>query len=344
MAMEEQNISSTVENNSGSSGFDTKEYIQHHLRYLQVDWTTGVIQNSKNVHNINDYNLCLKSNSEAECLKTMKATDCYFSDLGQSKCVPVIEQGVKEKLVDMNIINLDSSFISFGLGFFILACFFIATKLSMKKGVPGKFLCTIEMIINFVNSSVESIFSVKNKLIAPLSLTVFIWVFFMNLLDLLPVDLIPNISKSLGIPFVRVVPSADVNITMALSVSIFILIIIYSIVYKGVSGFVKDYTLHPFNSYFFTPINIILEGVSLLSKPVSLGLRLFGNMYAGEMVFILLTCLFAATIGFIPIGGFFGGIADIVWALFHILIIFLQAFIFMILTIVYLAMASSQED
>src|SRR5574344_254193 len=125
MAMEEQNISSTVENNSGSSGFDTKEYIQHHLRYLQVDWTTGVIQNSKNVHNINDYNLCLKSNSEAECLKTMKATDCYFSDLGQSKCVPVIEQGVKEKLVDMNIINLDSSFISFGLGFFILACFFV---------------------------------------------------------------------------------------------------------------------------------------------------------------------------------------------------------------------------
>lgn len=345
MAMEEQNNSPDVKRDV----FDAKEYIQHHLQFLQVDWTTGVVKKSKNVHDIGKYHECLKNKNEGECLKEVNATDCYISDLGQSKCIALVEHSAKEPLLDMHVVNLDSSLISFTLGFLFIFFFGLAVKFSKKKGVPGKFLCVVEMVINFVDNTVESIFNVKNRLIAPLSLTVFMWVFFMNLLDLIPVDLIPTLFTNNGIPFVRLVPSADVNITMAMSVSIFVLIIIYSLAFKGLKGSIKDYTLHPFNSYFFLPINLLLEGVSLLSKPISLGLRLFGNMYAGEMVFILLTLLFTlpATSDFSFMGnvfGFLGMIADVIWALFHILIIFLQAFIFMVLTIVYLAMASSKEE
>ncbi len=192
------------------------------------------------------------------------------------------------------------------------------------------------------------------------------WVFSMNLLDLVPVDLIPEIVKELGIPYARIVPSADVNVTMALSCSIFVLIILYTLRYKGIVGFIKDYTMHPFNSVFLIPVNLLLEGVSLLSKPLSLGLRLFGNMYAGEMIFILIVLLGGASFSLAPDGalasmlpesifnatdsvlGFIPKILsivlDIVWAIFHILIIFLQAFIFMVLTIVYLSMASTQEE
>src|SRR5690606_8958548 len=174
----------------------------------------------------------------------------------------------------------------------------------------------------------------KSKLIAPLALTVFIWVFLMNLMDLIPVDYLPYTAQVLGIPYLRVVPSADVNITMSMALGVFALIIIYSIKMKGVSGFVKELTLNPFNHWALIPVNLALELVTLLSKPISLGLRLFGNMYAGELVFILIA-------GLLP--WWSQWLLSVPWALFHILVITLQAFIFMVLTIVYLSMASEDH-
>lgn len=329
-----------------TSGFNSSEYIQHHMHFLQADLTTGEVKNSKSVDSAAQYYACIEEQHlpEAQCLSNLNAKPCMVSDLGRGTCVPVVEAGTKEPIWDANVINIDSTFISIFLGFLFILFFGLAVRFAKKDGVPGKFVTCIQMIIEFVNNSVESIFSVKNKLIAPLSLTVFAWVFLMNLMDLIPVDLIPQICKAIGIPFVRVVPSADVNITIALSCSIFVLIFIYTFKYKGIKGFIKDYTLHPFNSIFLMPVNLVLEGVSLLSKPISLGLRLFGNMYAGEMIFILITILFSVMWDKLPVGAALGGVVDLVWALFHILIIFLQAFIFMVLTIVYLSMASTQEE
>lgn len=198
-----------------------------------------------------------------------------------------------------------------------------------------KFQTFIEMIIGFVHGSVKDMYHGKSKVIAPLALTVFVWVFLMNLMDLLPIDLIPYIGEHIfGLPALRVVPSADVNITLSMALGVFILIIFYSIKMKGVGGFVKELTMQPFNHWAFIPVNLILEGVSLLSKPVSLGLRLFGNMYAGELIFILIA-------GLLP--WWSQWILNVPWAIFHILIITLQAFIFMVLTIVYLSMASEEH-
>lgn len=351
---------SQVEQNSStesSAGYNSKEYITHHLKFLQVDLSTGIVLNSKKVESVYEYNECLcgdglankcvtKPGLEEQCLEKLHASDCKFSDLGSGKCVPVMEQNTKEPIFAPNVINLDSSLISTGLGFVFLALFWAAIRVSVrsKNQVPNKFLTVIELVVTFVNDTVESMFQVKNKLIAPLSLTVFMWVFLMNLMDLIPVDLIPQLCSYVGIPYVRLVPSADVNITLAMSCSIFLLIIIYGIRYKGIKGFIKDYTRHPFNSVYMMPVNICLEVVSLLSKPLSLGLRLFGNMYAGEIIFILITVLLSAKFCSLNLGWIPGILVDIVWAVFHILIITLQAFIFMVLTIVYLSMASAKED
>lgn len=155
----------------------------------------------------------------------------------------------------------------------------------------------------------------------------------MNFMDLIPVDFIPHAAQLMGVPYLRVVPSADVNITMSMALGVFFLILYYSIKVKGISGFVKELTLQPFNHPAAIPVNFILETVTLISKPVSLGLRLFGNMYAGELIFILIA-------GLLP--WWSQWILSVPWAIFHILIITLQAFIFMVLTIVYLSMA--QED
>jgi F-type H+-transporting ATPase subunit a len=332
-----------------------QEYISHHLHFLQVDVTNGKILNSKKVTNIDDFNNCLESQntSKEECLVKYQASDCHITDLGQGKCVAFVDEGVKQDFVDFKVLNLDSTIVSISLGFIFILFFMLASRL-FSKANNSKFVTAIEIIVTKINDNVYDIFHVKNSLIAPLSLTIFVWVFLMNLLDLVPIDVIPWLCKELGIPYFRLVPSADVNVTIGLSLSIFILIIIYSITYKGIKGFVKDYTLHPFNNYFLIPVNFLLEGVSLLSKPLSLGLRLFGNMYAGEIIFILLAILFSAMRNswviwdIIPFGGLvfaiIGAVLDIVWALFHILIIFLQAFVFMILSIVYLSMASESED
>ena len=199
----------------------------------------------------------------------------------------------------------------------------------------------VEMCIEFVNDNVQSVFvSAKNNLIGPMALTVLIWVFLMNLMDLVPVDYLPELAKGAGIEYFKVVPTADPNITLGMALAVFILIIFYSIKIKGLKGFVAELTLHPFGKYFI-PVNFILEGVNLIAKPISLGLRLFGNLYAGEMIFILIALMLtfsSISIGLLGVG------LHIIWALFHVLILGLQAFIFMVLTIVYLAMAHETED
>jgi F-type H+-transporting ATPase subunit a len=164
------------------------------------------------------------------------------------------------------------------------------------------------------------------------------WVFLMNLMDLFPVDWLPLAGSMAGLPYLKVVPSTDPNVTFGMSLSIFFLVLFYSFKMKGAGGFFSELAFQPFPKFMF-PINLLLEGVGLIAKPLSLSLRLFGNMYAGEMIFILIALMFGGS----WIMGLFGGVLQLAWAVFHILIITLQAFIFTTLTIVYLDMAHSEH-
>jgi len=230
-------------------------------------------------------------------------------------------------------IHVDSMIWSIGLGIFF-CWFFRRMAKKASADTPSGALNAVEMIVGFVDNTVRDSFHGRNPLIAPLALTVFVWVFLMNLMDLIPVDLIPHTLALLGVEYQKIVPSTDPNITMGMAVGVFILMLYYSITVKGF-GFVKELTLNPFNHPVFIPVNLFMEVVGLLAKPFSLGLRLFGNMYAGEMIFILIAALFSAGIAWlVP-----AGLMQVGWAIFHILIITLQAFIFMVLTIVYLSMA-----
>ena len=232
-----------------------------------------------------------------------------------------------------NAIHVDSMLWSIGLG--IIFCWlFRRVAKKAESGVPSKAVNIVEMIVEFVDNTVRDTFHGQNKLVAPLALTIFVWVFLMNLMDLIPVDLIPSLLALAGVHYQKIVPSTDPNITMGMALGVFILMLYYSIKVKGM-GFVKELTLNPFNHPVFIPVNLFMEVVGLLAKPFSLGLRLFGNMYAGEMIFILIAALFSAGIAWaLP-----AGLLQIGWAIFHILVITLQAFIFMVLTIVYLSMA-----
>lgn len=271
-----------------------------------------------------------------------------------------------------------------------------------NSGVPTRFQAFIEMVVEFVDSSVKDTFHGTSRLIAPLALTLFVWIFFMNFMDLIPVDWLPWAAGQVGIGYQKVVPTTDVNATMGMSITVFVLIIIYSIRFKGVGGFLNELTSVPFSAenkllnLVFKPINLVLELVGLLAKPISLGLRLFGNLYAGELIFILIALIFTAGSGFVAAGLssvwgehipwwfwtgatlavfatlwlhikgklstkntlwfllgemlVFGGLAFLGgqllhfgWAVFHLLVITLQAFIFMMLTIVYLSMASEHH-
>lgn len=226
--------------------------------------------------------------------------------------------------------------------------FVILFRLAARKatsGIPGGLQNLVEVMVDFVDGSVKDTFHGRNPLIAPLALTIFVWIFLMNAIDLVPVDWIPVLAaKITGNEhlFFRAVPTTDPNATLGMALSVFALIIFYSIKVKGIGGFVGELTLHPFGSknifvqILLIPVNFLLEFVTLVAKPISLALRLFGNMYAGELVFILIAVMFGA--GMILLSGL--GIAlQWAWAVFHILIITLQAFIFMMLTIVYLSMA-----
>ena len=237
-------------------------------------------------------------------------------------------------------IHVDSMGWSIFLG--IVFCFiFRRAAVKSSAAVPTGGLNFIEMVIEFVDGNVKDIFHGKNPLIAPLALTIFVWVFFMNLMDLIPVDVIPMIAGAFGVHFMKVVPSTDPNVALGMALTVFVLMIFYSLKVKGPIGFAKELTLMPFKAKnpfvqaFFVPINLFMEVLGLLAKPFSLGLRLFGNMYAGEMIFILIALMYNAGLAL----GLFGGVLQMGWAIFHILIITLQAFIFMVLTIVYLSQA-----
>ena len=239
-------------------------------------------------------------------------------------------------------INVDSMFWSIFLGLTFCFMFWRVAKKS-SAGKPTKFQAAVEAIVEFVDTSVKETFHGKSRLIAPLGLTIFVWVFLMNLMDLVPVDWIPMATAAAGIPYMKVVPTTDVNVTFGMSIAVFVLILIYTHIAKGPFALVKDLMLHPIEPSFKStggiiasvPImlfNLILEIVALLAKPISLSLRLFGNMFAGELIFILI-----ALLGIWQLPLHFG------WAVFHVLIVTLQAFIFMMLTIVYLSLASESH-
>ena len=224
-------------------------------------------------------------------------------------------------------LHLDTLFFSAALGALFI-WFFKSVAEHATSGVPGLAQNLAETLIEFVDTQVKDTFHGHSDLIAPLALTIFCWVFLWNSMDMLPVDLLPMIGHVMGIEYLRVVPSTDLNSTFALSISVFFLIFFYSIKVKGLFGFIKEMTCTPFGPWFM-PFNLMLKLVEEFAKPISLALRLFGNLYAGELVFILIALLPPALQ---PLLGF-------PWAIFHILVITLQAFIFMVLTIVYLSLA-----
>ena len=234
-------------------------------------------------------------------------------------------------------INVDSMLFSIGLGLIFLFLFRMAAK-KATTGTPGGLQNFVEWIIEFIDTSVRGSFSAQNALVAPLALTVFVWVFLMNAMDLFPVDWLPYAATMAGVPHLKVVPSTDPNVTFGMSLSIFFLVLYYSVKMKGAGGFFSELAFQPFPKFLF-PVNLLLEGVGLIAKPISLALRLFGNMYAGEMIFILIALMFGGS----WLLALFGGVLQWAWAVFHILIITLQAFIFMTLTIVYLDMAHAEH-
>jgi len=224
-------------------------------------------------------------------------------------------------------VHLDTLLVSAALGAFFLWLFRKAAA-SATSDVPGGLQNFAEIMVEFVDTQVKDTFHGNNPVIAPLALTIFAWVFLWNAMDLLPVDLIPAIAGVVGIHHFKVVPSTDLNATFALSLSVLFLVYYYSLKVKGIAGFTKEVLYHPFGKWFM-PFNLLLRIVEDLAKPISLGLRLFGNLYAGELIFILIALL----------PWWLQFLLGWPWAVFHLLIITLQAFIFMVLTIVYLSMA-----
>lgn len=239
-------------------------------------------------------------------------------------------------------INLDTVFFSVLLGALALVLLYMSTR-KVSAGVPSKLQNFAELMLSFADGQVKDCFHGKNNVIGPLALTIFIWVFLMNFMDILPVDILPAVAQLMGIHYLKVVPTNDLNLTFSLSLSVFFLILLYSVKIKGMKGFVKELTFQPFKHPAFIPFNFLLESVGLIAKPISLALRLFGNLYAGELIFILIALLTLNTHQTSTTGTLTLGVTQFLlslgWSIFHILVITLQAFIFMVLTIVYLSLA-----
>lgn len=226
--------------------------------------------------------------------------------------------------------NLDTLVVSWVIGITFLLLFrWVAKRATINT--PSFLQNLVEMLYEFVQKQVKETFHGRSALIAPLSLTIFIWIFLMNFMDLLPVDVLPRLVEGFGVEHFKIVPTTDPNLTLGMSISVFFLILFYSISIKGVGGFFKELTCKPFGGLFF-PVNLTLKLIEELAKPLSLGLRLFGNLYAGELIFILIALL-----------GYWQWLLGLPWAIFHILVITIQAFIFMMLTIVYLSLASEDH-
>jgi F-type H+-transporting ATPase subunit a len=256
-------------------------------------------------------------------------------------------------IVDFSVIHWDSVFFSILLAVVFGGLFYFAAR-TATTGRPGKFQLFIEVLVNEVNKNVTDSYHGGSRLIAPLALTIFCWVFLFNAMDVLPVDLLPYLARGFGVEHLKVVPSTDLNVTFALSLTVFLLIIYYSIRMKGLGGFLGELTLQPFTAsstigkVILAPVNLLLEIVPFLARPISLSLRLYGNLFAGEMIFLLLAALSLA--GMHQLSHFGGWVLIAIqlalafaWAVFHLLVITLQAFIFMVLTIVYLSMASEHH-
>jgi F-type H+-transporting ATPase subunit a len=246
-------------------------------------------------------------------------------------------------VVDFTVFNLDSIFWAVLLG--VVGSFFLwrAAK-GMTSGVPGRFQAAVELMVEMVDSQAKGIVhnAQSRKLVAPLALTVFIWIFLMNAMDLFPVDLFPKITEMMGIPYQRVVPTADLSVTMGLSLSVLLICLFYNVKIKGAGGWIHELFSAPFgDKWFLYPVNFAMQIIEFVAKTVSHGMRLFGNMYAGELIFMLIALMGGAFAwNATGIGLAIGHVvAGTVWAIFHILIITLQAFVFMMLTLVYVGQA-----
>ena len=257
-----------------------------------------------------------------------------------------LQSGHQKAVVDFSVINLDSVFWSVLIG--ALGCWLLwlaARKAS--SGVPGRFQAAVEVLVEMVDAQAKGIVhnATSRKLVAPLALTVFVWIFLLNAMDLLPVDLLPWIWQRLQgnhEAYLRVVPTADLSITMGLSLGVLIVCLVYNVKIKGAGGWVHELFTAPFGSHpLLYPVNFLMQIIEFVAKTVSHGMRLFGNMYAGELIFMLIALMGAAWAGTLGSGLLWVGgvIAGTIWAIFHILIITLQAFIFMMLTLVYIGQA-----
>ncbi len=264
-------------------------------------------------------------------------------------------------IADFSVVNYDSVFFSVLLAVVFGGLFYAAAR-KATAGVPGRFQGFVEWVVEWVDSQVKETFSGKSRLIAPLALTIFCWVLLFNMMDVIPIDLLPDAARGVGLGHLRIVPSTDLNVVFGLSLTVFALILYYSVKMKGLGGFLGELTLNPFTPTLvgfkgdnvvvqacLAPVNIIMEVPSFLARPVSLALRLYGNMFAGEMVFALLalltlsrgTAALATATGWIWV--VLQIVMGVVWSLFDAFIALLQAFIFMMLTIVYLSQASEHH-
>ncbi|MDX1552997.1 MAG: F0F1 ATP synthase subunit A [Marinobacter sp.] len=225
-------------------------------------------------------------------------------------------------------VHVDTMGWSIAMGLLFLGLFRMVAK-KATTDTPGGLQNFVEMTVEFIQNIVRDVFHGKNPIIAPLALTMFVWIFLMNSLKLIPVDYIPSIAHAMGLEYFKIVPTTDPNGTFGLAIGVFLLILFYSFKVKGPGGFAKELSFTPFNHWSLIPFNLVLEVLALIIKPISLALRLFGNMYAGEVVFILIALL--------PL--WIQWTLNVPWAIFHILVITLQAFIFTTLAVVYLSAA-----
>jgi F-type H+-transporting ATPase subunit a len=246
-------------------------------------------------------------------------------------------------VVDFSVFNIDSIFYAALIG--IVVCWLLRRAAAKAtSGVPGRFQAAVEILVEMVDAQAKGIVhnATSRKLVAPLALTVFIWIFLMNAMDLLPVDLLPRAGEMLGIHYLRVVPTADLSVTMGMSLSVLLICLFYNIKIKGAGGWLHELVSAPFgDKVYLYPFNFLMQIIEFVAKTVSHGMRLFGNMYAGELIFMLIALMGGAwTLSATGIGLAIGHIvAGTVWAIFHILIITLQAFVFMMLTLVYIGQA-----
>ncbi len=236
-------------------------------------------------------------------------------------------------------VNFDTVVMSIILGVLGLGFLWMVTR-KATSGVPSKTQAFVELCINFVNDQVKGIYHGDSLWVAPIALTVFVWVTLMNAMDILPIDILSSALGAAGLHYWRPVPTADINTTFALALTVFALMIVYGIKKKGLGGWTKELFVAPFgHNPILWPFNFLFNLVEFVSKPLSHSLRLFGNIYAGEIIFLLLGMWAASGLA----GTMFSGVLNLGWAIFHILIVLLQAYIFMMLTIVYIAMGEESH-